>query len=206
MGWNDPIGRGPNVWKEASEEELAQAATAGDPQARKELVLRLLVPIRRTISYLTGCSPDTDDLTQNALLRVLRTVGSFRGECSLRRWATRVAVRITMRELEKARRRKSLLSAAGSLSFECADAGAEPLSLEKGVRMRVSAHLQQLSAKMREVIVLHLVEGYTAVEIAAMTGTPLGTVKDRLLRGRRKLKKRLLSDTTLREYLSEKEG
>jgi RNA polymerase sigma factor (sigma-70 family) len=45
----------------------------------------------------------------------------------------------------------------------------------------------ELSAKLREVVLLHEVEGYSVPEIAARLELPPETVKKRLARGRRKL-------------------
>ena len=52
----------------------------------------------------------------------------------------------------------------------------------------VVAALQQLSAVQRQVLTLAYFDGMTQTEIAARTGTPLGTVKTRCLAGLRKLR------------------
>ncbi|GAA1970383.1 SigE family RNA polymerase sigma factor [Catenulispora subtropica] len=54
-------------------------------------------------------------------------------------------------------------------------------------RLVVIAALRAIPAEQRRVIVLHHLVGLTVEEISAETGTPSGTVKSRLARGRRAL-------------------
>jgi RNA polymerase sigma-70 factor (ECF subfamily) len=55
-------------------------------------------------------------------------------------------------------------------------------------RDRVRTALQTLPEPQREALVLAYFGGYTQREIAGLTGTPLGTVKTRMLMGMRRLK------------------
>ena len=72
------------------------------------------------------------------------------------------------------------------------------------VRGRVLDHLEGLSPITRTAVVLHLVEGYTAAEIAEITEARLGTVRDRILRGRSKLRRSIVEDPILREWFQER--
>ncbi len=56
----------------------------------------------------------------------------------------------------------------------------------------LDAELGKLSPKLRDIVVLCLLEGLTAEEAAQRISCPLGTVKSRLQRGREALKGRLL--------------
>jgi RNA polymerase sigma-70 factor (ECF subfamily) len=55
-------------------------------------------------------------------------------------------------------------------------------------RERVRAAMQTLPQPQREALVLAYFGGYTQREIAGLTGTPLGTVKTRMLTGMQRLK------------------
>ena len=56
---------------------------------------------------------------------------------------------------------------------------------------KIDAALQQLNDDQRIVVLLHDTEGYTLEELAEILQVPLGTVKSRLHRARRELKKLL---------------
>jgi RNA polymerase sigma-70 factor (ECF subfamily) len=56
---------------------------------------------------------------------------------------------------------------------------------------QVRTAMGTLSAPQREALTLAYYGGYTQREVAALTGTPLGTVKTRMLAGMRRLKQEL---------------
>jgi RNA polymerase sigma-70 factor (ECF subfamily) len=67
--------------------------------------------------------------------------------------------------------------------------------LFRELRGQVQAALARLPPEQRETIALAYYEGLTQVEIAARTGTPLGTVKTRVRLGLLRLRE-MLKDVT----------
>lgn len=188
---------------ERSDRELAQAASAGDEAARRAIAGRLLAPVRATVSYLAGGGDEAEDLAQGALIEILVSLGSFRGECSLEHWAKRIAAHLVYRHLEKSGRRRRLREQSWIPARipQGIDEGVEL----KAARGRLAALLQRISPEMRVALVMHFVEGYTAAEVAELTEVPLGTARDRLHRGRAKLRKLVLGDPVLRDWLEARE-
>ncbi len=183
-----------------SDLELTQAASQGDPAAKRELVTSLFDQVRRTVSYLANPTRDAEDLAQLALIQILHSAGSFRGECTLKYWADRITVRTAMKQFRKRQRREKLLLSAGEPVLPIVRDVDEDVDLRK-VRVRLSELLQKLSYDRRTAVVLHHVQGYGIVEIAEMTGAPVNTVRDRLRVGRKQLKKRILNDPSLKEWV-----
>jgi RNA polymerase sigma-70 factor (ECF subfamily) len=62
--------------------------------------------------------------------------------------------------------------------------------------MQLDRALSALSDEHRLVLVLHDVEGYKLLEIQAITGDPIGTLKSRLHRARARLRELLGADAT----------
>jgi RNA polymerase sigma-70 factor (ECF subfamily) len=61
----------------------------------------------------------------------------------------------------------------------------------------VQRAIEELPVDFREVIVLRELEGFSYKEIAAVIGTPIGTVMSRLARGRERLLTMLGPESTM---------
>ena len=184
-----------------SELEMAQVAAQGDQNAKRDLVGLVLDQVRRTMSYLSGSERDAEDLAQMAMIQILNSAGSFRGECTLKYWAERIAVRTAMKHFRKRQRREKLTISWFSGAPEHSDIDIEHDAARGEARIRIAEHLQKLSFDRRTAIVLRHVQGYGVAEIANLTGAPINTVRDRLRVGRAQLKKRILNDPSLGEWV-----
>jgi RNA polymerase sigma-70 factor (ECF subfamily) len=183
--------------------ELVAAVADGDPAARRKLVERVLDRTRRTVAYLVGADREADDMAQNALVQILRSAHTFRGECTLEYWADRITIRTAMRELRKRKRREQIEPEALVLGPQAP--GVDVQADLKLVRARLAQLLGKLTAERRTAVVLHHVHGYGIAEVAEMTEAPVNTVRDRLRVGRRQLRKRILSDRALRGWIETEE-
>lgn len=182
-----------------SDVALAGAAANGDQVARRDLVDRVLNQVRRTTAYLINGGPEADDLAQLALMQILGSAGSYRGECSLEYWADRIAVRTVMKHIHKVRRRERLSEAVHEPSVPSEDIEGQAES--HGLRKRLAVLLQKLSSDRRTAVVLHHVQGYDLSEISELTGAPVNTVRDRLRIGRAQLRQHILRDPALRDWV-----
>lgn len=183
-----------------SDLEMTSAAALGDRAARRDLVTLLLDQVRRTVSYLAAPDRDAEDLAQLALIQILHSAGTFRGECTLKYWADRITVRTAMKHFRKRQRREKLISAIWEPPPVSEYNLDENVDLLK-VRARLSELLSKLSDDRRTAVVLHHVQGYGISEIAEMTDSPVNTVRDRLRVGRRQLKKKIQNDPSLKDWV-----
>jgi RNA polymerase sigma-70 factor (ECF subfamily) len=96
-----------------------------------------------------------------------------------------------VRREESQRRRQSRAQAELALSEPVAARDVDEEAWTGLVAGRVRTALGGLSTPQREALTLAYFGGYTQREVAALTGTPLGTVKTRMLAGMRRLKQEL---------------
>ena len=134
---------------------------------------------RLAFSYMKSAS-DADDVTQNVLLRLLRSTKPFESEEHARFWL----VRVTMNECKRALR--SQWRKAGDI-----EEYANELHFETQEHSDLFYAVMELPEKYRIVIHLFYYEDYSVREIAGILRITEANVKVRLSRGRRLLKEAL---------------
>jgi RNA polymerase sigma-70 factor, ECF subfamily len=150
-------------------------ATSGDAEAIHSLLVELIPRVRNLVRYLVRRDADTDDFCQDALIVVLRDLGTYRGEGSLHRWVDRVVVRVTLRRLRVERSRTVV-----ELLPQSEELGRSRSSDEFLLRRTVVRLLDRLPVEQRYALVLHHVLEMTVFEIAEELDTPVETVRSRL--------------------------
>ena len=175
------------VTRYEQDRQLMKRAAAGEAAAQRAVVHRLMRRARNIARTLIGDPFDADDAAQNAMLEILKSARSYRGENRLESWADRIAVRSSMRVV----RERSLRTARTDPSalIEELTSLAPRAGGEHSTARAVIDYLRQLSDDRKTVLVLRHVLEYSVGEIADLTGAPVNTVKDRLLRARQELRK-----------------
>ena len=149
---------------------------------------------------MSASAADADDATQEALIRIVRGIGSFDGRSSFGTWAYRVATNTSLDELRKRRRRPQPHVARREpdgqewATPEVADPRAERDVTAPADRLALDAAVASLPDEFRAPLVMRDVADLDYAEIAEALQIPLGTVKSRIARGRRMLGE-LLGDT-----------
>lgn len=150
--------------------------------------------LRRLAIRLTGSTDDADDLLQDLMLRLQPRMDEVVALERPRPWLSRVLYRLFVDEW---RRRRSSPEIDGTAEPDDA-AGGVPHpedAFERGLtRTRLQNALDRLPGFQRELVIMHDVEGYTLVEVAEITETPIGTLKSRLHRARSALRADLAGD------------
>ena len=179
--------------------QVAFAAASGDPVAARRLADLLLDRVALTVRYLSGADSDADDYVQMAMMEILRSVGSFRGESSLETWAEKIAVRTTMRHLKHRRWRSQIVALDPAPDGVSLAVGADRRLAQSSLADRLAAIVGTLTPERREVVTLRLVLGHSIEEISELTGAKINTVRDRLAVARRQLRSKIARDPLLRE-------
>lgn len=125
-----------------------------------------------------------EDLVQDVLVKLIDRIDEMRQVEQLRPWLIKIVYRCCVDYY----RRESRSPVTAGEGIDAAVDGYDPVELTARQQL-LSAGLERLEPGQRDVILLHDVEGYTAVEVAEILEISAGTVKSRLHRGRRRLKK-----------------
>lgn len=170
----------------AADLKLMQLATEGDRRAKRVVGQRVVRRVHRLAAMLLHGDGGAEDAAQHALVAIFESTGSFRGEAPLERWADRVAARAILADAQR-RRRRWRLWADVSLDQIL---GREPdTTAGESVPRPLLAYLHRLAPAKRQVLVLRHVLDYSIEEIAALVDASPNTVKDRLVTGRRQVRK-----------------
>lgn len=168
----------------AAELELMRGVAAHEQRAEARLVRQVIGLVRARARLLTRCDADADDATQTAIVEILRSAKSFRGEGSLGGWCERIAIRTTLRLQKRQARRQAPIDHA--VNPDKVSATAPELGLAEAIPGgEVQRYLLELSDERHQALVLRHVLGHTIEEIAELTGVSPNTVKDRLRMARK---------------------
>jgi RNA polymerase sigma-70 factor, ECF subfamily len=154
----------------------------------------------------------SEDLAQDALLRVIDNLESFRGDSLFTTWATRIAVRVAISDLRRARYRDfSLedLTAEGELLPATANPllGVKPLGPERAaereevLRKIDGALSESLTERQRQALVAVVVRGVPLDIVAEQLNTNRNALYKLLHDARRKLKSTLEAQGLNLEYV-----
>lgn len=177
------------------DERLVAAAQAGDEAAMNELLNRHYARVYAVCRRIAGSQRGADDATQEALIRIVRKIGSFDGRSAFSTWAYRIASNSAIDELRRQQRHAHLsLVQSDGADREVADHAAEQAIDQVVLRDELQTALEQVPDDFRIPVVLRDVVGLDYHEIAHQLGVPVGTVKSRIARGRRHLMKFVSKD------------
>ncbi len=118
------------------------------------------------------CDSDLDDFTQDAVMRVLKGLDTFRGDSRFTTWATAVAVRVALSAL---RRRRHDLRPVGVLELP----GVEPLK-ENPVDPGRAAERRSLLATLHAAIEEVLTDRQRCAVLGELAGVPSRVLAQRL--------------------------
>lgn len=156
----------------------------------------------RLLRYLTRLvgRGEAEDLTQQVLVKVSKSLQTFRGDSALSTWVYRIATNTAMDYL---RSRSGQCAPALEREFDLSDgeesfppvseqvAALETSMIREEMSECIRDFVERLPQNYRTVLVLSDIEDFTNSEIAQIMGESKGSAKIRLHRARQRLKKEL---------------
>ena len=189
-------------------DELARAAAKGDIDAFETLLGLYQNKVYGLALRMCGSEEDAWDVAQEAFLAAWRALPGFRGESGFSTWLYRLTANAAIDCLRREKKRRGELSIeGGELPLSLPDAGPSPQEATEGGELRaaVNAALARLTDQHRTVLILRELQELSYEEIAGALSLDLGTVKSRISRARKALRKILLEDGNLSGYLPSKD-
>jgi RNA polymerase sigma-70 factor, ECF subfamily len=196
------IAYGPPIWKERSFElrpmsvpakvssrksdsELMIAIAAGNRRALGELYLVYQGRVARFLSRFTQRHENIEEIINDTFMVVWCNANDFRFASQVSSWIFGIAYRAALKSI----RRQQKHSAARSLE-EYLEQTVDSV-LETEIKDWVTHGLNRLPDEQRLALELACHMGHSLMEIAEITGAPIGTVKARMFHARQKLRQYL---------------
>ena len=181
------------------ESELVTELQSGSEAAFDWLVTHYHAPVFNLILGMLGDPSDAADGTQEVFLKAFKGIRQFRQGSSLKTWLYRIAIReaLNHRRWFKRHLQKNVSIDAepeeGQARIEIEDLHATPFDqlASREIQAVVRQALAQVPDVFRSAVILRDLEGLSYEEVAEVLECSVGTVKSRILRGRRALKELL---------------
>ena len=195
---------------ELQEQAWIEAARNGDPLAFEQLIHLYEKRVFALTRRMCKNPADAEEAAQETFLAAWQGLKFFRGESSFSTWLYRLASNACVDLLRKEGRHQA--AAGPSLNdeevlLEIQDEAPSPHALAEQAELKeqIEAGLAALPEEYREVLILREIHQQSYDEIAEILSLDLGTVKSRINRGRKQLRKILLESGNFSDRLSSKD-
>lgn len=176
---------------------------AGDPHAGRAdfeaEALPHLEAVYRFALRLTGAPDGAEDLVQETYLRAFRAWHQYTPGTNAKSWLFTICRNLFLRQRERGQRHERVVEREAPRTDTGAGDVVNPLWIAVGpadpegtffdsiVDEKILEAIDELPEEFRTAVVLSDLEGLGYAEIAEMMEVPVGTVKSRLFRARRRL-------------------
>jgi RNA polymerase sigma-70 factor, ECF subfamily len=172
------------------ERALIERCRSGtDDAAFAELVDRYKDLVYGMVGRLIPDRTRVDDVAQDVFLKVYRGLPYFRGDARLSTWIYRIVSNECAQVRSRPRREVPLDRGPDRPPIDPGAADTAFADLE--LRDRLDAAMAQLPEQERMLVAAHYLEGVQYEALVEALGIPLGTVKTRLYRAKRRLRELL---------------
>ena len=180
------------------EKILIRKAQQGDMAALNELIAPYIKPAYNiALKYLKNHS-DAQDVSQDAFVKVMKSIKSFKGNSSFSTWLYRIVINLCHDFYADCKKDADVVNKL-TVGFQESDEEQNKLKEKRNV---ISEILQKMDEDKRKLIILRDVEGFKYDEIAEILEIPIGSVKSGISRARESFKQIVYGDKYYLEALS----
>jgi len=189
----------------AEEQALIERCKSGEARAFDELVERYQKRVYNFAFGIAGNQDDANDVAQEAFVRVLTSIQTFRGDANFTTWIYRIVTNVYLDERKKSKSHR-LTSLddyidleENSVSRQIIDESPQPdvVAENKEKYLAIRKAVNSLPDYQRIIVTLYHLHDRSYEEIAEILHLPIGTVKSRLNRARLALAEKLASEPEL---------
>ncbi|MEP7260393.1 MAG: RNA polymerase sigma factor [Usitatibacter sp.] len=177
--------------RDIDDAELAKRVGRREDDAIRLLMRRHNQRLYRTARGILRDDAEAEDAVQEAYLKAIAAIGTFRGEARLSTWLVRIVANEALARLRRARRGAEVIRLDGDLpkgesAHEQADSAPNPEAhaMQSETRRIIESKIDELPDAFRTVFILRAVEELSVEETAAALEIPEATVRSRFFRAR----------------------
>lgn len=189
------------AWRSPITQLITRDSSESRNQAFEALVDSTYKRTYNLIYRMVRSETDAADLTQETFVRVYKALPRLRAEAAVYAWVRRIATNLCLDFIRRRNAAPSTLSLDARQTedsdtpavWDILDPSGEPERLfntAESVRL-LNRAIDTLPVDYRAVILLHHLEEMRVEDIAEMMGVPAGTIKSRLSRARKELRRKL---------------
>ena len=187
-----------------TEQELIIGLKNKDEDAFRELVFTRKALVFNTVLGFLQNQEDAEDVSQDVFIKILESIGQFKGESALSTWVYRVSVTSALEFLRKKKRKKRfgfmspLWGENNEQTVELPDFHHPGVAYDKReTAAMLFKAIKKLPENQQIAFILNKVEGLSYQEVAEIMNTSLSAVESLLHRARTNLKEILKKIYTL---------
>lgn len=166
------------------EKELVKRAKKGEISAFAQLVEIYEKEIITYCYYIIRNKEEAKDLAQEAFLKAFLNLKSLRNEKDFKYWLLRIARNSCFKKMRRMKIEKKLIEKEEEKTTSIIDE-----LIEDDRKNKIMNSLNKLNAKDKEIIILRDIQDFSYDEISKILKISMSSVKVRLFRARKNLKK-----------------
>jgi RNA polymerase sigma-70 factor (ECF subfamily) len=179
---------------------LVEDAQNADWAALEEILRRQSGIIHSTLYHLARGDENIDDLSQEVLMRIAKSIGTLKRKENFKIWMNQIIYNVFYDELRRKKRKPSTFSIDSFYddtpefqTKEIEDTAIHPDEKMNNFELDnlIRKSIKELEEPFREVVVLRELQGLSYEQIARILDTNIGTVKSRIARARARLQEKL---------------